>query len=101
MPLASLAAEVVPTDGDEKPAAVKEDSVGIYESENKVNEDYALDGYTQTIPAATSEQLTQSAYKSPAAEKEKVDAEEDPNSAMSFNFVYYIIDKFKLADPLD
>ena len=33
-------------------------------------------------------------------ESDKV-AEGDPNSAMSFNFIYYIIDKFKFTDPLE
>ncbi len=25
----------------------------------------------------------------------------EPNSAMSFNFIYYIIDKFKFTDPME
>ena len=33
--------------------------------------------------------------------EESKGADEDPNSAMSFNFIYYIIDKFKFTDPLE
>jgi hypothetical protein len=80
----------------------QEDSLGIYESENKVLEDIQ----TQEIPkkrSVASKSAEKTSYKTFDDNLDESDklVEGDPNSAMSFNFIYYIIDKFKFTDPLE
>ena len=100
MPFSGIAGTENPnSDCPKKKKSLQEDSVNIYDdSENKVVEEIQL----QVVPS-----------KKPVAEKtsnktidKNIDdsnevAEGDPNSAMSFNFIYYIIDKFKFTDPLE
>ena len=92
-----------PQDGEaQQPAQeAKEDSLGIYDEEYKVNDPFMLeDQFNISQEAIVPESTTTPAPKQQTA-KVTVQEEEDENSAMSFNFIYYIIDKFKLADPLD
>ena len=103
MPFSSFAGTVDPeTDCPKKKNKQPEDSVGIYESENKVLEEEQ----TQVMPKP--KQVAVKTTKKPSVAKtyNKVDTSDevvdgDPNSAMSFNFIYYIIDKFKFTDPLE
>ena len=103
MPFSSFASTVDPgTDCPNKKKILQEDSVNLYESENKVLED----GQTQKAPnkkPVAEKPVEKTSYKTfdnNLDESDKV-AESDPNSAMSFNFIYYIIDKFKFTDPLE
>ncbi len=81
----------------------KEDSVTIYEEDTKVNDQ--LYDYTPIIPSANDAVISGATeykpYVAKSQETEKLEAEVDSNSAMSFNFIYYIMDKFKFTDPLD
>ena len=102
-PLSAFAVEDKPKTCP-KEGVTKEDSVGIFEDDTKVNMDAV-----QITPAAPIqneleirfEQEPYKSYEAKSTENEKLDAEKDPNSAMSFNFIYYIIDKFKFTDPLE
>ena len=99
MPFSSFAVTGEPsTDCPNKKKILQEDSVNIYESENKVLEE------VQTQKAPVKKPVVgKTSYKTfdnNLDESDKV-AESDPNSAMSFNFIYYIIDKFKFTDPLE
>ena len=103
VPLDSFATSTDPkTDSDkavqEKP--VPEDSIGFYDLENKVDEGFQLEDRGSVIQESANTEKTTSTYN-PTTPAEKIEDLENPNSAMSFNFIYYIIDKFKLADPLD
>jgi len=51
------------------------------------------------IKQTTSIRTTHKTFEDRLEESNGLD--EDPNSAMSFNFIYYIIDKFKFTDPLE
>lgn len=99
MPFTSFAVKVDPgTDCPNKKKILQEDSVNIYESENKVLED------VQTQKAPVKKPVVgKTNYKTIDNNLDESDevAESDPNSAMSFNFIYYIIDKFKFTDPLE
>jgi hypothetical protein len=81
----------------------KEDSVAIYEEDTKLNDSHY--DYTPIVPSANDAMISGTTEYKPYVpkfqENEKLEAEVDPNSAMSFNFIYYIIDKFKFTDPLD
>jgi hypothetical protein len=85
-----------------KQSQSQEDSVGIYESENKVLDDVQIQYYPKkrTPIKKTTKKTSLKTYDHNLDESDKV-AEEDPNSAMSFNIIYYIIDKFKFTDPLE
>ena len=105
--LAVPAFAVVNGPGEDCPKKKKtaEDSLDIYEEENKVQDDFML----PARQPQTRKPLAKQAAKKPLptvfdksqAESPDVQEEEDPNSAMSFNFIYYIIDKFKFTDPLE
>jgi hypothetical protein len=87
---------------EEKKAKSKstEDSLDIYKSENKVLDNIEIPSYDRSSnekdvsSTNSNERLRQNINNNTEAE------EEDPNSAMSFNIIYYIIDKFKFTDPL-
>ena len=97
------------TDSEDKPdcpkkGTNKEDSVLIYEDEIKVNDNITVTPAqnAKTPPAAVlREETTYKPYENKPSSTEKLDAEAEQHSAMSFNFIYYIIDKFKFTDPLD
>ena len=102
LPLSSTATTVDPEDKCPKQNQVKEDSLGIYEAENKTLEADMVPDYLRMKPTAqpatpnTKKVITENKV----AVKEVV-KQEDDNSAMSFNFIYYIIDTFKFTDPLE
>ena len=101
-----MATEKNPKDNgaNQQAQEVKEDSLGIYEEENKVNDPFMLeDQLLISQESAVQERSTPVIYQQPPskASSPSVKQAEDDNSAMSFNFIYYIIDKFKLADPMD
>lgn len=101
MPAYSFEGGADPNDNCPKKKKSKQDSVGIYESENKVMEEADLKEFQFQQPD-TKQSTNETNYNSPneLVEVKEVD-EKDPNSAMSFNIIYYIIDKFKFADPLE
>ena len=101
IPLVSFSTEKDPKKGVKSTPQAKEDSVGMYESENKVQDPFVLEDQPTTYQVIEPSARDNTSYESTLAETEKTEVEEDPNSAMSFNFIYYIIDKFKLADPMD
>lgn len=80
----------------------QEDSVSIYDSENKVLEEERVQEIPKKKPVAkkSAEKTSYKTFDSNLDESDKV-VDTDPNSAMSFNFIYYIIDKFKFTDPLE
>jgi hypothetical protein len=103
MPLSNFAGTVNPgEDCPKKKKSLQEDSVNIYESENKVLEDEQFQDIPMKMPVADKvpEKTSNETYANSIDESNKVE-EGDPNSAMSFNFIYYIIDKFKFTDPLE
>jgi hypothetical protein len=103
MPSSSLAGTVDPnTDCPKKKKSLQEDTVNIYESENKILEDIQLQQVPakKPIPEKVAQNASYNAFDNSADESDKVE-EGDPNSAMTFNFIYYIIDKFKFTDPLE
>ena len=99
MPFSNYADTVDPkTDCTKKKAQQQQDSLGIYESENKVPNDVVTREIPKSKPVA--KQAPAKTFDNKIEESEKV-VERDPNSAMSFNIIYYIIDKFKFTDPLE
>jgi hypothetical protein len=102
VPFSSFAIEGDPSTDCPKKKKNKEDSIGIYESENKGLEEVQIQEYQKKEPDAkqTREKVNNTTLTYAADEQDQV-SEEDPNSAMSFNFIYYIIDKFKFTDPLE
>ena len=89
-----------------KKKKTEEDSLDIYEEENKVKNDFVMPIYQpQAKPPVKQGAKTNAgtAFDKNRVEANNVDGveEEDPNSAMTFNFIYYIIDKFKFTDPLE
>ena len=103
MPFAGFAGTTDPnSDCPKKKKSLQEDSVNIYESENKVLEDILLQEIPKPKPEIEkpAQNTSYETFDNNIDESDKV-AEGDPNSAMSFNFIYYIIDKFKFTDPLE
>lgn len=102
LPLSASANTVNPEDKCPKQNQVKEDSLGIYEAENKTLEADMVPDYLRMKPAtqSASPKTKKDITENKVAVKEVVKEEED-NSAMSFNFIYYIIDTFKFTDPLE
>lgn len=103
MPFSGYANTVDPkSDCPKKKNTQQEDSVGIYESENKVLEEVQIQETPKKKPVASksAEKTSYKKFDNNLEESDKV-VEGDPNSAMSFNFIYYIIDKFKFTDPLE
>ena len=98
LPLSSIASVVDPEDKKSKKNQVKEDSLGIYEAENKTLEANDVPDYLRMTPIV--QPTATNLNENKVAVKEVV-KEEDDNSAMSFNFIYYIIDTFKFTDPLE
>jgi len=80
---------------------VKEDTLGIYDEENKVSDPFMLEDQLQISQEPVSQERTAPTQQPKKTATNKSKQVEDDNSAMSFNFIYYIIDKFKLADPMD
>lgn len=108
VPMTGFALDTTPEKEDgkkqeeRKQEEVKEDSAVNYEIENKVNDPYQLDDQLLLLPQepVISERTTNT-YQATEESEKNITTEEDPNAAMSFNFIYYLIDKFKLADPMD
>ena len=102
VPFSSFALKGGPNTDCPKKKKSKEDSIGIYESENKVLEEVQTQDY-QTKQATVKQTPGKVNNKTVTYTPDDSDqvSEEDPNSAMSFNFIYYIIDKFKFTDPLE
>ena len=100
LPLSSYASAEDPEDKLTKNNQVKEDSLGIYEAENKTLEANDVPDYLRRTPQEQSTVVNKNNPTEKVAVKEVVKEEED-NSAMSFNFIYYIIDTFKFTDPLE
>jgi hypothetical protein len=98
LPLSSIASDVDPEDKKSKKNQVKEDSLGLYEAENKTLEADQVPDYLRVTPNV---QPTPTKVNHNKVTVEEVVNEENDNSAMSFNFIYYIIDTFKFADPLE
>ena len=102
LPLTSYAGTADPNeDCPKKNNKQQEDSVTISESEIKA----ADDTQTLKIPKKKPVAKNTSGNSSPKTlannlNEGEEDIAADPNSAMSFNFIYYIIDKFKFTDPL-
>ena len=80
---------------------VKEDTLGIYDEENKVSDPFMLEDQQLISQEPISQERTVAAPQPKKSASNNPKQVEDDNSAMSFNFIYYIIDKFKLADPMD
>lgn len=75
------------------------EEIDIYESENKnFGSDFQMLEYRneerRALPATKE-------TKQPERKTASGEVEEDDGSAMSFNFIYYLIDKFKFTDPLN
>ncbi len=104
MPFSSFAFTEDPnSDCPKKKKSLQEDSVNIYDdSENKVLEEIQLQVVPNKKPVAEKapEKTSYKTFGNNIDDSDEV-AEGDPNSAMSFNFIYYIIDKFKFTDPLE
>ena len=104
LPLSGFATEKDQKDGEgnqQQSQEAKEDSLGIYDEENKINDPFMLDDQLLiSQEPITPERSTPPSVRS-ETKKVETEEDEDSNSAMSFNFIYYIIDKFKLADPMD
>jgi hypothetical protein len=107
MPFSSLADTVDPvSDCPKKDRGLQEDSVSISESDDSGLEEVQLqqipDNDKKPVPVAE-KAPEKTNYESIDNNLDKSDevVEGDPNSAMSFNFIYYIIDKFKFTDPLE
>lgn len=102
-PVAAIATEKNPKDeGPPQPAQETQgDSLSMYADDNKVTDPIMLNGQRLSSQEEFAEEV--SVNYSQTSERKTVEEQqqEDSNSAMSFNFIYYIIDKFKLADPLD
>ena len=79
----------------------KEDSVVPDYDEYKVNDPFMLEGQVMLNQEAVSTDRPAPVRTSSKPVKEDLQEQDESNSAMSFNFIYYIIDKFKLADPMD
>ena len=100
VPANVFATEKDPKNNEGNQQGLKEDSLVIYADDNKVSDPFILENQVSVSQEQNSSRENKSGYATPSSEKSQV-REEDPNAAMSFNFIYYIIDKFKLADPLD
>lgn len=85
----------------EKKTDVIEDTLDIYEAENKTNDRVEIPKFTRKDNPATNRntKAVPSSYSS--NDEDEADIEDDSSSAMSFNIIYYIIDKFKFTDPLE
>ena len=105
MPFSSLADTVDPTsDCPKKDKGLQEDSVSISESDDNALEEVKLqqipDNDKKPVAEKAPEKTNYESIDNNIDESDEV-VEGDPNSAMSFNFIYYIIDKFKFTDPLE
>ena len=103
MPFSSFSGTLDPMgDCPKKTSNQEEDSVSNNESENKVLDDAQTLEVSRKKPGAkpTAERSSAKTLANNLEEGGEV-VEGDPNSAMSFNFIYYIIDKFKFTDPLE
>jgi hypothetical protein len=104
IPVSGFATEPERQNGtlNQEPKEAKEDSLGIYDEENKVNDSYVLeDQLLRSQDTFKQDNNNSPSRTNTVVVKTEEPEDEDSNSAMSFNFIYYIIDKFKLADPLD
>ncbi|MEN8249525.1 MAG: hypothetical protein ABFS32_11380 [Bacteroidota bacterium] len=84
---------------EEKKTENTEDSLNIYESENKVLDRVEIPAYKDNSSKRDKAKKSSSETYSRDTSDDEIE-DDDPNSAMSFNIIYYIIDKFKFTDPL-
>jgi hypothetical protein len=80
----------------------QEDSVDVLKEDNKIPEEIKVKATPtkKTIVKPLPEKVAYRSMEDDMDDSGKI-GEDDPNSAMSFNFIYYIIDKFKFTDPLE
>lgn len=104
VPAAAFATEKNPKGGEgTQPAQeAREDSLGTtYSDDLKSNEPFILEDQVKHTQELIVPQKPVTSTTTAQSEKPEPQQNDDTNSAMSFNFIYYIIDKFKLADPMD
>ena len=102
LPISSSAFGIDPNVDCPKKKKVEEDTLDLYESENKVPQEFQIQSVPTKKPVVnrTPDKVAYKTFDTDLEDTNKV-GEDDPNSAMSFNFIYYIIDKFKFTDPLE
>lgn len=100
LPLSSFALNSSTWADCPKKKKTQNDSLSISESEKKVLlEESQIADKKPVVKADIPIRTTHKTFEDELEESEG--ANQDPNSAMSFNFIYYIIDKFKFTDPLE
>ena len=101
MPLTGFSSTIDPNTECPKKKSQEGDSVSISEPEVLVSDEMQ----NQEIPmedevAIKVSEKSNHTFDTSVDESNK-GMDRDPNSAMSFNFIYYIIDKFKFTDPME
>jgi hypothetical protein len=101
VPLTSFSSTLDPNTECPKKKSQEGDSVSISEPEVKDLDEMQL----QEIPmeeevAIKAPKNSGNSFDTSIDESNK-GMDRDPNSAMSFNFIFYIIDKFKFTDPME
>ena len=100
LPLASFAMSSGSSVDCPKKKKTQKDSLSISESEKKVL--IVESQIPDKKPVVKTDIPIRTTHKTFEDElEESKGTNDDPNSAMSFNFIYYIIDKFKFTDPLE
>lgn len=102
LPISSIALEIGPKTECPKKKKTQVDTVDIVDAENKFPQELQIQSTPTKKPEVklAPEKVVYRPIENERNVPEQV-GEEDPNSAMSFNFIYYIIDKFKFTDPLE
>jgi hypothetical protein len=90
-----------PQEQEQEVQEYKEDSTANYDDEYMVNDPFMLEDQIILSQEAITTEKPVAVKTNLKSGKDEVQEQDESNSAMSFNFIYYIIDKFKLADPLD
>ena len=100
LPISSYANSIDPkTDCPKKKI---QDSVDVAKEDNQIPEQIKVQTPPKKNPVVKPlpEKVAYRSIEDDMDDSGKI-GEDDPNSAMSFNFIYYIIDKFKFTDPLE
>ena len=103
LPFSSLSGSVDPvSDCPKKNNNSQEDSISVSDSDDIVEEDVQLQEFAENRleREKVAEKTNYKDFENSSEDSDKV-TEVDPNSAMTFNFIYYIIDKFKFTDPIE